>query len=268
MKSDLYASYKTDLMFEGNEVEVFEFKGEVLFNPKHVAKCLDIADVNSSIRNFNDKQVVKLTNSDVHDMHIRKLNNAGENFLKEAGVYKLIFKSHKENAERFQDWVTDEVLPSIRKHGAYMTDSTIEKALTSPDFLIQLATKLKEEQEKSKDLEDKLEKNSKMLNQISVSKNSLLVREVAKVLSNEHSIKIGEKQLYKKLREWGWVFQNTTEAKQEAIRRGYLEVREGVRESIKGVFTFHTTRVTGKGQRKILEKLLEELEEMECATNE
>ena len=111
-----------DLMiFEGNEVEVFEFKGEVLFNPKHVAKCLDISDVNSSIRNFNDKQVVKLTNSDVHDMHIRKLNNAGENFLKEAGVYKLIFKSHKEAAERFQDWVTDEVLPSIRKTGTYST---------------------------------------------------------------------------------------------------------------------------------------------------
>ena len=111
-----------DLMiFEGNEVEVFEFKGEVWFNPKHVAKCLDISDVNSSIRNFNDKQVVKLTNSDVHDMHIRKLNNAGENFLKEAGVYKLIFKSHKEAAERFQDWVTDEVLPSIRKTGTYST---------------------------------------------------------------------------------------------------------------------------------------------------
>ena len=111
-----------DLMiFEGNEVEVFEFEGEVLFNPKHVAKCLDISDVNSSIRNFNDKQVVKLTNSDVHDMHIRKLNNAGENFLKEAGVYKLIFKSHKEAAERFQDWVTDEVLPSIRKTGTYST---------------------------------------------------------------------------------------------------------------------------------------------------
>lgn len=205
--SDLYNSYKTDLMFEGNEVEVFEFKGEALFNPKHVAKCLDIADVNSSIRNFNDKQVVKLTNSDVHDMHIRKLNNAGENFLKEAGVYKLIFKSHKENAERFQDWVTDEVLPSIRKHGAYMTEDTIEKALTSPDFLIQLATKLKEEQEKSKQLEDKLHKNSKMINQIAVSKNSLLVREVAKVLSNQHGIVIGEKKLYQKLREWGWVFQ-------------------------------------------------------------
>ena len=66
-----------DLMiFEGNEVEVFEFKGEVLFNPKHVAKCLDISDVNSSIRNFNDKQVVKLTNSDVHDMHNPAANHS------------------------------------------------------------------------------------------------------------------------------------------------------------------------------------------------
>ena len=268
--SDLYNSYKTDLMFEGNKVEVFEFRGEVLFNPYHVGKCLELGDssVRMAMSKMNENQVIKLTNLDVKDIDIRKLNNAGENFLKEAGVYKLIFKSHKENAERFQDWVTDEVLPQIRKHGAYMNEDTIEKALTNPDFLIQLATKLKEEQEKSKQLKDKLEKNSKMLNQISVSKNSLLVREVAKVLSNEHSIKIGEKQLYKKLREWGWVFQKSTEAKQEAIRRGYLEVREGVRESTKGVFTFHTTRVTGKGQRKILEKLLEELEEMECATNE
>ena len=122
-----------DLMiFEGNEVEVFEFKGEVLFNPKHVAKCLDISDVNSSIRNFNDKQVVKLTNSDVHDMHIRKLNNAGENFLKEAGVYKLIFKSRKPEAERFQDWVTDIVLPQIRQTGGYIP---VEEKMTNEEFL-------------------------------------------------------------------------------------------------------------------------------------
>ena len=52
-------------------------------------------------------------------MNIRKLNNAGENFLTESGVYKLIFKSRKEEAERFQDWVTDEVLPSIRQTGSY-----------------------------------------------------------------------------------------------------------------------------------------------------
>ena len=107
------------MIFEGHEVEVLEVKGQVLFNPKHVAECLEIADVNSSIRNFNEKQVVKLTNSDAHNLHIRKLNNAGENFLTESGVYKLVFKSHKPNAEVFTDWIADEVLPSIRKTGTY-----------------------------------------------------------------------------------------------------------------------------------------------------
>ncbi|NFN81260.1 hypothetical protein FDB25_12655 [Clostridium botulinum] len=107
------------MIFENKPVEVFQLNGKILFNPKHVADCLDIADVNSSIRNFNEKQVIKLTNSDMHIMHTRKLNNAGENFLTESGVYKLIFKSKKAEAEKFQDWVTDEVLPSIRKTGSY-----------------------------------------------------------------------------------------------------------------------------------------------------
>lgn len=107
------------MIFEGHNMEVFEFDGQVLFNPKHVAEILGIADVKSSTRNFNDKQLVKLTNSKVHDMHFRKLHNTGENFLTESGVYKLIFRSHKPEAERFSDWVTDEVLPSIRKTGGY-----------------------------------------------------------------------------------------------------------------------------------------------------
>ena len=110
------------MVFEGNNVEVFEFEGQVLFNPRDVGKCLDIKDIKSSIRNFNKNQKKKITNKDleVHSLHFRKLNNAGETFLTEAGVYKLIFKSHKEEAERFQDWVTDEVLPTIRQTGGYI----------------------------------------------------------------------------------------------------------------------------------------------------
>lgn len=50
---------------------------------------------------MNNKQVIKIKNSDMHNLHIRKLNNAGENFLTESGVYKLVFKSHKPNAEAF-----------------------------------------------------------------------------------------------------------------------------------------------------------------------
>lgn len=121
-----------DLMiFEGHEVEVFEFNGQVLFNPYHVGECLEISPegVRKAITRMNDKQVVKLTNSavskadsrisDVTKSNIRKLNNAGENFLTESGVYKLVFKSHKPNAEKFTNWIADEVLPTLRKTGSY-----------------------------------------------------------------------------------------------------------------------------------------------------
>lgn len=112
------------MIFENKKVEVFEYKGQVLFNPYHVGECLDLLD--SSIRNYlskmNYKQAILLKNSDVQDKDIRKLNNAGEKFLTESGVYKLIFKSRKEEAEKFQDWVTDIVLPKIRKTGSYIAN--------------------------------------------------------------------------------------------------------------------------------------------------
>lgn len=78
-----------------------------------------------AISKMNSKQVIKLTNSNVKDIDFRKLHNTGENFLTESGVYKLIFKSHKKEAERFQDWVTDEVLPQIRKTGSYQSQQNL-----------------------------------------------------------------------------------------------------------------------------------------------
>lgn len=109
------------MIFEGHEVEVFELNGTVLFNPYHVGECLKLSD--SAVRNYlakmNEKQAVILKNSDVRDKDIRKLNNAGEKFITESGVYKLVFKSRKPNAEAFTDWVTDEVLPTLRKTGSY-----------------------------------------------------------------------------------------------------------------------------------------------------
>ncbi len=83
------------MIFEGHDVEVFELNGQVLFNPKHVAEILEIADVKSSTRSFNDKQVVKVKNSDVKDKNFRKLNNAGENFLTSEGALKLISSARK-----------------------------------------------------------------------------------------------------------------------------------------------------------------------------
>ena len=68
--------------------------------------------------------------------------------ISEAGLYKLAFKSHAKNAEKFTDWVASEVLPSIRKHGAYMTDKKTEEVLLNPDTIIKLATELKTERER------------------------------------------------------------------------------------------------------------------------
>ena len=250
----LYESYKTFSNNEFGEIRVLEIENGPWFIGRDIATVLGYKNISDALKKHVDEE----------DKGVAKCDTPGGKqnlaIINESGLYSLILGSKLPNAKKFKRWVTSEVLPSIRKHGAYMTEDTIEKALTSPDFLIQLATKLKEEHEKTKQLEDKLDKNSKMLNQISASKNSLLVREVAKVLSNQHGIVIGEKKLYQKLRDWGWVMKNSTEAKQEAIRYGYLEVREGTIEKACKVFTFHTTRVTGKGQRKILEKLLEEKE--------
>lgn len=115
------------MIFEGHEVEVFELNGEVLFNPYHVGKCLEMASgtVKDHMSKMNKKQVVKVKNSDVGSINFRKLNNAGENFLTESGVYKLVFKSRKPNAEAFTDWVTDEVLPTIRKTGGYLNNTDL-----------------------------------------------------------------------------------------------------------------------------------------------
>ena len=80
----------------------------------------------------------------------RYLTNGGEQeakFIPEGDIYRLIMKSKLPSAEKFESWVMDEILPSIRKHGAYMTNEVIERTLTDPDYLIQLPTALKEERQ-------------------------------------------------------------------------------------------------------------------------
>lgn len=125
------------MIFEGHEVEVFELKEQILFNPYHVGACLEMAagTVKDHMSRMNDKQVIKVKNSDVGLTNFRKLNNAGENFLTESGVYKLVFKSRKPNAEAFTDWVTDEVLPTLRKTGSYEMPKQKAKKPSGPNRL-------------------------------------------------------------------------------------------------------------------------------------
>lgn len=209
------------MIFENKEVEVFEFEGKVLFNPRHVGECLNLTDsaVRKSIANMNNKQVVKLKNLDVKDVPIRKLNNAGENFLTESGVYKLIFKSDKKEAEKFQDWVTDEVLPQVRKTGGYI--STNEN-MSDEDIMaraLQIANaKIEERNKQIKELKPKAEYADTILD----SKSLFTVSQIGKDYGmgakkfNEllHSLKIQFKQgdqwlLYAKYQDKGYVFSSS-----------------------------------------------------------
>ena len=174
-------------IFEGNTVEVIEHDGLILFNPYHVGKCLDMADetVRDHMRKMNGSQAVMLKNSNVGLTNIRKLHNTGEKFLTESGVYKLVFKSRKPTAEKFTDWVTDEVLPTIRKTGGYVSDDElfIETYLPHADESTRLlfATTLKtvrKQNERIGKLEAHVEEKSLQLDE---SKQYYTVKRVAKM---------------------------------------------------------------------------------------
>ena len=178
------------MKFEGKEVEVFEWNGKVLFNPRHVGECLGLGEsaVRMATSKMNEKQVIKLTNLDVKEIDIRKLNNAGENFLTESGIYKLIFKSHKEEAERFQDWVTDEVLPTIRKTGGMVQEGREEEFVANyfPSFSEEVKLSMVQDLlKKNKELKPKADYCDRVL--LPVDKNNgftklLTVTDIAKDL--------------------------------------------------------------------------------------
>lgn len=231
----------------------------MLFTPKHVAEILEIKNVNDNLRKMNSHQVIKLTNSKIGDTDFRKLHNTGENFLTESGVYKLVFKSRKPEAERFSDWVTDEVLPTIRKHGAYMTNEVIERTLTDPDYLIQLATALKEERQARLLAEQTIKKQEPLVSfasQVSDTTNLIDMNQMAKLLKEEN-IPIGRNRLFQILKKKK-VLRNNNEPYQKYIESGYFKVREVVYNTPSETKVYVKTYVTGKGQIWIAEKLRKE----------
>lgn len=184
------------------------------------------------------------------------------NFVNEKNLYKVIMRSDKPQAEPFQDWVCGEVLPSIRKHGAYMTNNTLEKALTSPDFLIQLATNLKEEQQKRIKAEQKIQSDApKVLfaDAVSTSRRSCLIAELAKILQ-QNGIKIGQNRLFEWLRKNGYLCQKGqyyNQPSQKSMELGLFEIKQTTINKPDGsVLVSTTTKVTGKGQIYFVDKFL------------
>lgn len=186
--------------------------------------------------------------------------NTGVWCVDEAGLYKLIMRSNKPEAEKFQDWVTEEVLPSIRKHGAYMTPDRIEEVLLNPDTIIRLATDLKAEREQRLALEAKQQADKPYTNfgkAINSSDETVTVGEFAKLLRNA-GVYVGRNLLYQWFRENGWVFIEGREPKQKSLDMGLMRVRESLIRTVNGDVLSYTTLITGKGQVYFTHKLLQD----------
>lgn len=236
------------------EIQRFDFKGAALrtltdengepwFVAKDVCDVLELSNVSQTLaRRIDDDEKSSITLNDGTP------GNPNRAIVSESGLYALVLASRKPEAHEFKRWVTHEVLPSIRKHGAYMTQQTLDKALTSPDFLIQLATKLKEEQEKVKELEPK----AQALDDFTNVEDRLLVRDAAKVLSNAGT-PIKEKQLREWMSDHNWIFKSggSWRATAEHCAAGHLVMVMSKKHGVKDdgtEFAFPpTVRITRKG---------------------
>ncbi len=177
----------------------------------------------------------------------------------ESGLYSAVIRSKKEEAKKFKKWVTSEVLPSIRKHGAYMTDNVIDNIMNNPAFLKDLVLKLEEESRKRKELEKREEENRPKVafaDKILKSKDNILIRDLAKIISDE-GISIGEKRLYKWLRNKKILMNNNTPY-QQYIDRKYFVVEERSFNTPFGEKLSLTTKVSPAGQLYIVNKIKEE----------
>lgn len=176
-------------------------------------------------------------------------------FIPENIFYRLAMKAKNEAAEKFQALVADEIIPSIRKHGAYMTPQKIEEVLLNPDTIIKLATDLKEEREKRMVLETKVEQDKPLVafaNSVSVASTSILVGELAKLLK-QNGIDIGQNRLFAWMRENGFLISRKgtdyNMPTQRSMEMGLFKIKETTISHGDGHTSINKTpKVTGKGQ--------------------
>lgn len=235
---------------------LFDERGELFFVGKDVAEILGYQRPDNAIRNHVDDE----------DKAMHQISASGQmrNMLaiNESGLYSLILSSKLPTAKQFKRWVTSEVLPNIRKHGAHMTSETIEKVLADPDTIIQIATQLKEERAKRMQAEVVLEQQKpKVLfaQAVETSETSILVGQLAKLLT-QNGVNIGQNRLFAWLRDNGYLGKkgaHYNEPTQYSIERGWFEVTERTIQNPDGSIRItRTTKVTGKGQIYFINKLL------------
>ena len=239
---------------EFGQVRTLEIDGKPYFVASDIAKALGYKRPNGAISahcRYTAKHSIPHPQSKTKTMDV--------NVIPEGDLYRLITNSELPAAEKFESWIFDEVLPTIRKHGAYMTNDVIERTLTDPDYLIQLATALKEERQARQLAEQTIEKQKPLVdfaNQVSDTTDLIDMKTMAKLLKDEN-LNIGRNRLFEFLRMKG-ILMKDNQPYQQYVDAGYFKVNEYTYTNSFGqTKTNRQTFVTGKGQLYITKKVKE-----------
>ena len=238
-------------IFENSEfgaVRVVDVNGEPWFVARDVASALGYVDTTQAIRMHCEKA------KDFRGVEMTATATPMK-IIPEEDVYALIFGSRLESAKQFRRWICDEVLPTIRKHGGYLTPAKLEEALTDPDTIIRLATNLKAERKKRQALEAQAAADRPKVvfaESIEVAKTSILVGEMAKLIKQATGCDMGQNRFFEWLRANGYLHKGGSARNmptQRCIDAGWMEIKEGTRIGSSGeCHITRTPKVTGKGQ--------------------
>lgn len=241
-------------------IRVVEEEDNPWFIAKDICLALGLRNVTQAIQKLDEDEV---TSSKIIDSLGREQT---ANAVSESGMYSLVLVSRKPEAKAFKRWITHEVLPSIRKHGGYLTPEKVEEALTDPDTIIRLATNLKEERAKRQELEAEnreLAPKALFADAVAASDNTMLVGELAKLLAS-NGIHIGQNRLFAWLRGNGYLMKDGSWRNmptQRSMDMGLFVVKETAITHADGHVTLsRTPKVTGKGQRYFVGRFLDSSE--------
>ena len=242
--------------FEGNQVRTVEINSEPWFIGKDVAQVLGYSNPSKAVLDHvddEDKQILSSQNG-----NLGNIPNRGLLIVNESGLYSLILSSKLPSAKKFKRWVTSEVLPAIRKHGAYMTDQKAFDVVNNKTGLIDLLQQAAD-QLREKDIQiEEMKPKALFADSVSASDSTILIRELAKILKG-NGIDIGEKRLYQWLRDKNYLISYGSDRNtptQMAMNLGIFKVKE-TPILHNGIVTIQkTTKVTGKGQQYFVNKFL------------
>ena len=253
-------------VFEQREVLGKDFKiyGSIenpLFLAKDVASWIEHKNITMMLKTIDEDEKIKIRPKQSLGL---VTNNNEYWFLTEDGLYEVLMQSRKPIAKQFKKQVKT-ILKTIRKHGAYMNEEVLEKALTSPEFLIQLATQLKKEKEQRAKLEKTIEvQKPKVLfaESVNASQTTILVNDLAKLIK-QNGVNIGGRRLFEWMRENGYLIKRKgtdwNMPTQYSMELKLFEIKETTHTSADGQIRItKTPKVTGKGQEYFINKFLTE----------